>query len=164
MAAMVRKAGPVKMPTFRADRQSGFTLLELLAVLAIIALSATAVVQLGRSSSETAKVRFFLVEAEAMMRQARATAIETTSVQDVIIDTEARRLVYAGGADVLEVPKAVSLNGKLARVPERDGSGFVVRFFPSGGSTGAHLPFLYRGQTFVLRVNWLTGHADVRRG
>ena len=152
------------MPTFRADHQSGFTLLELLAVLAILALSASAVVQVGRNSAETARVRSFLVEAEAMMRQARATAIETMSEQDVIIDTEARRFVYAGGADVLEVPQGVSLDGKLARVPEAGRNGFVIRFFPSGGSTGGNLPFRYRDQIFELRVNWLTGHADVRRG
>ena len=164
MAVTERKAGQVRMPTYRVDGESGFTLLELLAVLAILALSATAVVQVGRSSAETANVRSFLVKAEAMMLQARTTAIDTTSEQDVLIDTEARRLVYATKAYVLEVPKGVSLDGKLARVPEADGNGFVIRFFPSGGSTGGSLPFRFRDQIFELRVNWLTGHADVRRG
>ena len=99
-----------------------------------------------------------------MMRQARTAAIETMADQDVMIDTEARQLVDATRGATLDVPAGVSLDGKLARVPEAGKHGYVVRFYPSGGSSGASLPFRFRGQVYELRVNWLTGHADVRRG
>lgn len=151
------------MPTSRADAQSGFTLLELLVVLVILGLAAGAVIQAGRSSSETARVRSFLIQAEAMMRQARTTAIETMTNQDVVIDTKGRQLVDAARGMSLDVPPGVSLDGKLARVPEARKSGYVVRFYPSGGSSGASLPFRFRNQIYELRVNWLTGSADVRR-
>ena len=83
------------MPTSRAEPQrtaaeAGFTLLELLAVLVILGLAAVAVIQAGRASSQTAQVRSFLIQAEAMMRQARITAIETMADQDVVIDTAGR--------------------------------------------------------------------------
>jgi general secretion pathway protein H len=152
------------MPISRADGEAGFTLVELLAVLAILGLAATAVLQLGHSSSETAQVRAFLIHAEAMMREARTAAIASVTAQDVVIDTEARRLVHAGRADALDVPPGVSLDGKLARVPEAGKGRYVIRFFPHGGSTGASLPFRFRGTVYELRINWLTGHADVRRG
>ncbi len=136
--------------------------MELLAVLVILVLSASAVLRLGQGSAETAKVRSFLIRAEAMMRDARTSAIETMSVQDVVVDTTSRRLLL--GARGLDVPEAVSLDGKIARVPEAGKGRFVVRFFPNGGSTGASLPFRFRDTVYELRVNWLTGHADVRRG
>lgn len=164
MAATARKAEPVRMPTSRTEAQSGFTLLELLVVLVILGLAAGAVLQAGRTSSETAKVRSFLIQAEAMMRQARTTAIETMADQDVVIDAKGRRLVDAARGITLDVPQGVSLEGKLARVPRSGKSGYVVRFYPSGGSSGASLPFRFRGQIYELRVNWLTGNADVRRG
>lgn len=154
------------MPTSRTERQhrqAGFTLVELLAVLVILGLAAVAVVRLGQSSAEAARVRAFLVEAEAMMRQARVRAIETVSAQDVVIDVEGRRLLAPGGR-ALAVPEAVSLEGTLAAVPEAGQGPHVVRFFPGGGSTGASLPFRFRGAVYELRVNWLTGYADVRRG
>ena len=153
------------MPTSPTDRERGFTLLELLAVLVIMGLAAGAVLQIGQSSAEAARVRSFLIHAEAMMRQARTTAIETMTAQDVVIDAQARELVDAGRGVRLAVPQGVSLEGTLARVPEAGGTaGQVVRFFPGGGSTGASLPFRFRGEVYTLRVNWLTGHADVRRG
>jgi general secretion pathway protein H len=151
------------MLTSRARRNSGFTLLEMLAVLVIMAFAAMAVIQTGRSTAETAKVRSFLIEAEAMMRQARTSAIESHTDQDVIFDLEGRSLVSSASGLVLKVPAGVSLDGRLARVPERREHEFVIRFFPTGGSTGAMLPFHFRGQLYELRVNWLTGHADVRR-
>ena len=152
------------MRTSRTDGQSGFTLIELLAVLVILMLAATAVVRMGRSSMETAEVRAFLIRAEAMMRTARTAAIETATDQDVLIDPKARRLVHAAAGTVLEVPGGVSLEGTLARVPEAGKGRYVVRFFAGGGSTGAKLPFLVRGEVYELRVHWLTGRADVRRG
>lgn len=151
------------MPISRADREAGFTLLELLAVLLIVALAATAVLRMSQNSAETARVRAFLVSAEAMMRDARTTAIETRQPADVIFDTSARQLLFPAAARSLEVPRGVTLEGKLARVPEAGKGRFAVRFFPTGSATGASLPFRYRGQVYELRVNWLTGHADVHR-
>ena len=152
------------MPTFRTDREAGFTLLELLAVLVIMMLAASAVLQVGRSSAESAKVRSFLVEAEAMMRQARTAAIENMSTQTVVVDTKARRLVYEAGGKMIDVPPAVTLDGKLARTSEGEGKNQVVLFYSTGSSTGASLPFRFRDKVYELRVNWLTGHADVRKG
>ena len=153
------------MPTSPVDRQSGFTLLELMAVLMILALSATAVLQVGRASADTAQVRSFLIEAEALMREARTSAIETMAQQDVMIDVKSRTLGFAAGRRLILVPASLELDGKLAKLdtaPEE--GGFVIRFFPTGSSTGANLPFRFRDQVYELRVNWLTGHADVRRG
>ena len=152
------------MPISRTESEAGFTLLELLAVLVILTLAASAVLRAGSGGAEAAEVRSFLIRAEALMRQARTTAVETSSVQDVVIDTRARRLVHEGGGDTIEVPAGVALDGVVARVPEKTGGAQVVRFFPDGGSTGASLPFRFRGDVYELRVNWLTGHADVRRG
>lgn len=148
------------MPTSRTEAQAGFTLLELLVVLVILALSATAVMSVGRASLESARVRSFMVEAEAMFRDARTAAIETQSQTAVVIDTEARRLTFSNGGRTLDMPKGLSLDAKVA-VP-KDGGLPSVRFFPSGGSTGGQLSFGFRGRSYDLRINWLTGRADAQ--
>lgn len=148
------------MPTSRTEAQAGFTLLELLAVLVILTLAASAVMSIGRSSLESARVRSFMVEAEAMFRDARTAAIETHAQTAVMIDTEARRLSMSNGGRVLDMPQGVSLDAKVA-VP-KDGGMPSVRFFPSGGSSGGQLTFNYRGRSYDLRINWLTGRADAQ--
>jgi general secretion pathway protein H len=149
-----------RMPTSRTEAQAGFTLLELLVVLVMLALSATAVISVGRSSLESARVRSFMVEAEAMFRDARTAAIETRTQTAVMIDSKGRRLSLAGGGRVLVLPRGVSLDAKVA-VP-KDGGLPSIRFFPSGGSTGGQLTFDFRGRSYGLRINWLTGRADVQ--
>lgn len=148
------------MPTSRAEAQAGFTLLELLVVLVILALSATAVVSVGRSSLESARVRSFMIEAEAMFRDARTQAIETHAQTAVLIDAKARQMSLADGGKTLELPKGVSLEAKVA-VPKSGGLP-AVRFYPSGGSSGGKLSFIYRGRSYDLSINWLTGRADAQ--
>lgn len=152
------------MPISRAEAQAGFTLIELLAVLVIVSLAAAAVLQIGRGGVETANVRAFLIESEALMREARTAAIERMEPQDVVLDTERRSLAFPSAGKVVKIPAGVSLDGKLAQMDGSGSGGYVIRFFPSGSSTGASLPFRFRNQIYVLRVIWLTGQADVRRG
>lgn len=146
------------MPTSRAERQAGFTLLELLAVLVILALAVSAVLSVGRNSLETARVRSFLVQAQSLFRDARTAAIENRVETAVVIDTRSRRLVFPAAGRSVEMPRGVSLDATVARPA---GNGFpAVRFFPSGGSTGGELAFQFRGRSYALRINWLTGRAD----
>jgi len=148
------------MPTSRTEAQAGFTLLELLVVLVILALSATAVMSVGRSSLESARVRSFMIEAEALFRDARTQAIEKHAETAVLIDTKARRLSMSDGGRALDVPQGVSLDAKIA-VPKGGGLP-AVRFFPSGGSTGGEISFTFRGRSYGLHINWLTGRADAQ--
>ncbi|MCX7348356.1 MAG: prepilin-type N-terminal cleavage/methylation domain-containing protein [Alphaproteobacteria bacterium] len=147
------------MPTSRTEAQAGFTLLELLAVLVIMALSATAVMSIGRASLESARARSFIVDAEALFRDARTQAIESHSQTAVIIDIKRRRLSLEGGRS-LEMPQGLSLDAKVA-VPKNGGLP-AVRFFPSGSSSGGELAFGFRGRSYGLHINWLTGRADVQ--
>ena len=60
----------------------------------------------GRSSLESARVRSFLVEAEAMFRDARTAAIEKQSQTAVIIDSKGRQLSFPDGGRTLDLPRA----------------------------------------------------------
>lgn len=146
------------MPTSRAEAQAGFTLLELLAVLVILALAASVGISVGHGSLETARVRSFLVQSQALLREARIAAIETRVETAVVIDARARRLSFPAGGRSLGFPPGVSLDAKVAS-PEGGGLP-AIRFFPSGGSSGGELAFGFRGRSYALRINWLTGRAD----
>ncbi|WP_421693550.1 GspH/FimT family pseudopilin [Aestuariivirga sp.] len=146
------------MRTSPTDRQAGFTLVELLAVLVILALSATAILSLGRNSLESARVRSFMIQAEAMLRDARTAAIEGQTETSVLIDEDGRSISFPARDRVLRLPAGLALDAKVAKAAGAESPG--VRFFPSGSSTGGVLSFQFRGRAYALRINWLTGRAD----
>ena len=147
------------MPTSRTDAEAGFTLLELLVVLVILVLSASAVLSVGQASLESARVRSFIVQAESLLRDARTQAIESHAQTAVTIDIKGRRLSLEGGRSI-DMPQGVSLDAKVA-VP-KGGELPAVRFFPNGASSGGELAFGFRGRTYGLHINWLTGRTDAQ--
>ena len=146
----------MKMLTHPTD-QRGFTLVELLAVLAIISLAIAAFAPAGGRSLETTKFRAFLMKTTAMLKEGRSLAISQQKDQFFRINAARREFGLDGGAVPASLPSGVDLKATLA---ERTGG---ILFHPQGTSSGGVLAFTFRGQVFELRVNWLTGHVSQHR-
>lgn len=156
------------MPTFRAERktaraQAGFTLLELIAVLAILSLAAAAVMQSSGRGFGTTQYRAFLVRTTALLAEGRADAMSGMTESVFMVDVRNRRMGYSGRGPAIELPKEVELRAILAKGETRAGGAGGIRFYPTGGSSGGTLRFGYRGMNYEIRVNWLTGHASTHR-
>ena len=156
---MRRKVVVVRMPTSRTD--AGFTLVELLAVLAILAMAAAAFSWRSQSSFGMAKFRALLSGTTSALREARAHAISGASDQVFIIDIRARTLSYKDGGIVLQLPRDVDLVADVAQ-SETYGNGAVgIRFFRDGTSTGGKLRFDWNRRDYAIDVNWLTGNVSM---
>ncbi|MCB1379284.1 MAG: prepilin-type N-terminal cleavage/methylation domain-containing protein [Alphaproteobacteria bacterium] len=157
----------MKTPTFPTDqarrRAAGFTLVELLAVLAILSLAAGATIYASGRSIETARFRAFLLDTSAALTEGRTTAIRSTNEVVFQIDTENRKLGYFGGGPVIDVPSNVELKADLAADETRQDGTYGIRFYPTGSSSGGTLAFSYRGQVYEIRVNWLTGNVSTHK-
>jgi general secretion pathway protein H len=154
---------PTSIISTARSAQSGFTLIELLAVLAILALAIAAFSLTGRTSLDTAKYRALMVHTLAQIQQARADAMRSMSEKIFYIDVRNRRLSYPGSGEILELPPDLSLTATVAQSEQyKDGSA-GIRFYPGGNSTGGVITFGYRGQTYEIRVNWLTGNVALAR-
>jgi general secretion pathway protein H len=140
--------------TTRTDRCGGFSLIEVVAVMLIIALVASLAVAKIPGTGR-GRLKAVVMETAALLRRERLGAVMTGRDRQVSIDGEQRVLVGDGG-DVVAVPRDVVLD-VLGIDALWSGRQAVVRFHPDGASTGAVLKLSREKAEYEIRVNWYTG-------
>lgn len=140
----------------------GFTLFEVLIVLAIVALvSATMVPMIARHTG-AGRAEQTAREIAAALRQARSDAIADNADDGVVIDTEQRTYRVAGGP-AKRLPATVELSLVTAASEVREGFQGAIRFFPDGSSTGGEIAIVQGDAAFRVSVDWLTGRIAIAR-
>jgi len=145
----------------------GFSLLELLLVMALVAAASLLAVGAFGGGLQGMKLRSGAKELAAQFRFARAVAISSGQPQDVVIDPQARRWQGAKGRSG-ELPDGgeIVFTGAAAASLDRDasleGKG-TVRFFADGAATGGRVRMSANGGGWDVDVGWLTGEVRVSR-
>jgi general secretion pathway protein H len=145
------------------SRQHGFTLVEVLAVLVVLAIAAGLVgVRLGaRHGGEVLQAAAY--ELASRCRAARSGAIRRGSDQTIVIDM-ANRLVTAGDdAPPLRIAEEISIFSETSAMERRSRDVVGIRFFANGASTGGKVRLATGKRAYEVRVNWLTGRVVVER-
>lgn len=149
----------MRMPistTEAGQAERGFTLVELLAVLSILAIAAALFSFRLQSGFGTSKFRALLTDVAGSLRETRSAAIATGADSVFVIDT-ARRTVGK-----MSVPQVVAFSVEAAQ-SETQGAQTGVRFFKDGSSTGGTLTFTWQDRKAAIDVNWLTGNVAIRQ-
>src|SRR5215831_93772 len=136
------------------DRRAGFTLIEIVAVMLIIALVASLAVTITTGTGR-GRLKALALETAALLRRERQGAVMTGRERQVSVDGGQRVLVGDGG-DVVAIPRDVALD-ILGIDALWSGRQAVVRFLPDGASTGAVLKLSRENAEYEIRVNWYTG-------
>jgi general secretion pathway protein H len=140
--------------TRSVDRRAGFTLIEVVAVMLIIALVASLAVTM-MSGTGRGQLNALTLEIAALLRRERLGAVMTGRQRQVSVDGE-RRILVGDDGNVVAIPRDVALD-ILGIDASWSGRRAVVRFLPDGGSTGAVLKLSREEAQYEIRVNWLTG-------
>ena len=141
-----------------ADRQAGFTLIEVTAVVLIIALVVSLVLSMT-SGTGRPRLKALALEAAALLRRERVNAILTGHDRQVSLDG-ARRLLVGEKGDIVMIPRDVVLD-ILGASEVRSGRLAIVRFHPDGASSGAVLRLSRERTEYEIRVNWYTGGVTI---
>ena len=158
----------------------GFTLIEMLVVLAVMALIVSLVPPLlsgGQSKAEfTAATR----EIQSALRETRSVAIAQGRTASFAVD--ARTNAYRSGGDgrIYHVPSSIRLSIFAAaddpalgsETSERDGrlgtragdEPSSIRFFADGSSTGGGVRLVQGRRRSAIVVDWLTGRLSLDAG
>jgi general secretion pathway protein H len=138
--------------------KNGFTLLEMLAALALIALAGGAAAQLLRPQSPRLRLEAAARALCGTLKAAQARAEATQAPAVVAIDVNAKTYTSSVGG-LGRLPNDTTVTLTLAR-GETGAAGGAIKFFPDGGSTGGDIALELEGRaTANISVNWLTGGA-----
>ncbi len=139
--------------------QRGFTLLELVVVLFVIALAAGLAAPTVGRSTDSLKVRGEIAGFSAVLRHAREQAITTRRTHRVVVDATGHQVrVFAG--DELRRTRAIP---ERWTIQAAGNTGLAIRFEPHGGSTGADYRIAVNDVTWRITVDPMTGRVRSAR-
>jgi general secretion pathway protein H len=140
-------------------RQLGFTLIELIVVLvlvaAMVAIAASAMSRQlpGQRLHESAR------ELAAQLRYTRAQAIASGESKLFTLDANSREW-QAGGQRKGKLARDIATGARNEQ--QRDGVA-AVRFFPEGAATGGRFLLSHGEAAWQVDVQWLTGEVSLQR-
>lgn len=147
----------------KAALSKGFTLVEILIVVTLVAALTLLLVGAMNGGMDGLKLRSNAKTLVAELRHARAQAISTGTVQRFTIEPEKR--IWTGAKQRHgEFPKALEVTFTGVRqVQAREGEG-VILFFEDGASTGGRIQLRVKNAAWNADVAWLTGEVTLRKG
>ena len=144
-----------------ARGHAGFTLLEMLIVLALMAIVAGVVIPIFGTGVSTTDLKRATREVAAGLRLARSQAIAQRSESVLVLDVAGRTFSVPPDPRVHSMPAGIELKLFTAQrdlVSEQVGA---VRFFPDGGSTGGRITLAAGERKFDVDIDWLTGRVAI---
>jgi prepilin-type N-terminal cleavage/methylation domain-containing protein len=138
----------------------GFTLIELIVSLFVIALSVGVVVPAVGRGTEALRGRSEVARFSAMLRYARDQAITTRRGHAVVIDLDARRASIVAAPEELRQTRSLPQDLEIQANPPQ---ALTVRFDPNGVSSGGDFRLATKHIQYRVTVDPLTGRVRAER-
>jgi general secretion pathway protein H len=141
-------------------RAAGFTLIELVVVLAVMSLMIAMVAGRGSPVSPSTHARGAIRAVSGALRAARSEAVMSNRSVAFNLDTANRRFWWGN-------QPPVTLSGDLSLALLTASNQTVgdavgrIRFDPDGGSTGGRVAIAANDRTWWVGVDWLSGRVSI---
>ncbi|THJ36213.1 type II secretion system protein GspH [Lampropedia aestuarii] len=138
-----------------ASSSRGFTLLEILVVIAIAGLMSALIPLAYSRINEGAQYRDAVRSLWTSLRTLREEAQTTGATTQLLMDTQAKQFNF--GSQTYQLPDDLEVRATVANMGGSPNTASIW-FLPEGGSTGGSIEIIrLNGDGTRLRVDWLTG-------
>jgi len=141
-------------------KQRGLTLIEILIVLAIIAIVSAIAIPIVNGVSN-AEMRSAARQLASGLRLARSEAVAQRRETFLVIDIAGRRFKVDRDGREYKLPRNVELKLFTAQKDLVDDKVGSIRFYPDGGSNGGRITLAAGERKFEVDVDWLTGRVAI---
>jgi general secretion pathway protein H len=139
----------------------GFTLIEVVCILAIIAMLAAIVLPAFPRATPLPRIEGYAMEAAVLLNADHSAARRQHREIATLVDARSRVIQSGATGEILQFPKDVKVDALLAERCNDRAAGAAIHYLPSGMSCGGVVALTRGGVGFQVRVNWLTGGAEI---
>ena len=143
-------------------RARGFTLVELVVVVALIATAMAMAATVFSAGLPGQQLRGATRELAAQLRYTRAQALVTGEPQLFLLDTRTREW-QAPNHHQGRLPEQIDVIATVAKSEQPSAQVAAIRFFPEGAATGGRIVLKRGSAAWQIDVDWLTGEVGVAR-
>ena len=145
----------------RTGPEAGFTLLEMVCALAIVALLAAVLLPAIPRQTSRPRLEAYAIETAALLKADRNAAIRRRLEVTTQVDAPSRSLRSGASGQTVHVPEDVRFETLLPRNCDNRPVVASISFFASGMSCGGVIVLTKLDAGYEIRVNWLTGRIEV---
>ena len=143
-----------------AGSDAGFTLVELLVVLTVLALALAVIPPSLSGAIDSARFRNAQRDLVSSLRHARSLAVNSQQAAALDINVKQATIRVGDRQRELYIPDDVALTLVTAQREQLSEYEGAIRFYPDGSSTGGQVRFRREDKTWSIDVDWLTGRVS----
>ncbi len=139
---------------------AGFTLLELIVVLGIVALGYAAVAVNFSSGNDAMALKAAARDLTSGLRYVRSQAMLSHEQATLDFNLSNNSYLLTGQDKIYTIPENIDVTVNTAKDELHDGVA-QLRFFPDGSSIGGRITLEKNTHSQEININWLTGHVTL---
>jgi general secretion pathway protein H len=145
----------------RTGTEDGFTLLEVVCVVAIVAMMTAVLLPRMPRGTSRPRLEAYAIEVASVLKADRNAAVRRRAPIATEVSTNSRLIRSGATGKTVKIPEDVTYQATLPRRCNQRLAASRIDFFASGMSCGGAVMLTRYGVGYEVRVNWLMGGVEV---
>ena len=141
--------------------ERGFTLLEMVCVIALVAMIAAVLLPFLPRHTSRSRLQAYALEAATLLKADRNTAIRRRADVSTLVDAPSRAIRSGATSQIVRIPDDVRFDALLPQTCRQRAALSTISFFADGMSCGGSIALSRLDTAYEIRVNWLTGRVEI---